>query len=78
MREHKWGRVICIASAMFLVGSPGSLHYVASKGGVIGFVRSLATEVGIDGVTVNAIAPGLIDRQARARASTTRSAYSTW
>ncbi|MEO8908332.1 MAG: SDR family NAD(P)-dependent oxidoreductase [Microbacteriaceae bacterium] len=59
MREQKWGRVICIASAMFHAGSPGSLHYVASKGGIIGVVRSLATEVGVDGVTVNAIAPGL-------------------
>lgn len=59
MREQKWGRIICIASAMFHVGSPMSLHYVASKGGIIGVVRSLATEVGVDGVTVNAIAPGL-------------------
>ena len=50
--------VICIASAMFHAGSPMSLHYVASKGGIIGLVRSLATEVGVDGVTVNAIAPG--------------------
>jgi NAD(P)-dependent dehydrogenase (short-subunit alcohol dehydrogenase family) len=59
MREQRWGRVVCIASAMFHAGSPGSLHYVASKGGIIGFVRALAAEVGVDGVTVNAIAPGL-------------------
>lgn len=59
MREQKWGRILCIASAMFHAGSPGSLHYVASKGGIIGFVRALAAEVGVDGVTVNAIAPGL-------------------
>ena len=45
---------------MFHTGAPMSLHYVASKGGMIGLVRSLATEVGVDGVTVNAIAPGLI------------------
>lgn len=60
MREQGWGRVIGIASAMFHKGSPMSLHYVASKGGLIGLVRSLASEVGADGVTVNAIAPGLI------------------
>jgi NAD(P)-dependent dehydrogenase (short-subunit alcohol dehydrogenase family) len=59
MRDQGWGRVVCIASAMFHAGSPGSLHYVASKGGIIGFVRALAAEVGADGVTVNAIAPGL-------------------
>jgi NAD(P)-dependent dehydrogenase (short-subunit alcohol dehydrogenase family) len=60
MREQSWGRVVGIASGMFHAGAPGSLHYVASKGGIIGFVRALAAEVGVDGVTVNAIAPGLI------------------
>lgn len=60
MREQKWGRIVGIASGMFHMGAPGSLHYVASKGGVIGFVRALAPEVGADGVTVNAIAPGFI------------------
>ena len=60
MREQGWGRIVGIASGMFHMGAPGSLHYVASKGGVIGFVRALAPEVGPDGVTVNAIAPGLI------------------
>jgi NAD(P)-dependent dehydrogenase (short-subunit alcohol dehydrogenase family) len=61
MREQQWGRIVGISSAMFHAGSPGSLHYVASKGGIIGFIRALAAEVGPDGVTVNAIAPGLID-----------------
>ena len=60
MRHQKWGRIICVASGMFHAGLPGSLHYVASKGGVIGFVRALAAEVGADGITVNAVAPGLI------------------
>jgi NAD(P)-dependent dehydrogenase (short-subunit alcohol dehydrogenase family) len=59
MRERGWGRIIGIASGMFHAGAPGSLHYVASKGGIIGFVRALAAEVGVDGVTVNAISPGL-------------------
>jgi 3-oxoacyl-[acyl-carrier protein] reductase len=60
MRAQGWGRVIGISSAMFHTGAPMALAYVASKGGLIGLVRSLATEVGADGVTVNAIAPGLI------------------
>lgn len=60
MRERGWGRIVGIASGMFHAGAPGSLHYVASKGGIIGFVRALAAEVGGDGVTVNALAPGLI------------------
>jgi NAD(P)-dependent dehydrogenase (short-subunit alcohol dehydrogenase family) len=60
MREQGWGRVIGISTAMFNTGAPMALAYVASKGGLVGLVRSLATEVGADGVTVNAIAPGLI------------------
>ncbi len=60
MREQKWGRIVGIATGMFHAGAPGSLHYVASKGGIIGFVRALAPEVGPDGITVNAISPGLI------------------
>ncbi len=60
MRSQGWGRIVGIASGMFHAGAPGSLHYVVSKAGIIGFVRSLAAEVGADGVTVNAIAPGLI------------------
>jgi NAD(P)-dependent dehydrogenase (short-subunit alcohol dehydrogenase family) len=60
MREAGWGRVVCISTGMFHQGSPGASHYVASKGAVIGFVRSVASEVGDDGVTVNAIAPGLV------------------
>jgi NAD(P)-dependent dehydrogenase (short-subunit alcohol dehydrogenase family) len=61
MRGRGWGRVICIASGTFHLGSPNQPHYVASKGGIIGFVRALAADVGADGVTVNAIAPGLIE-----------------
>ncbi len=48
-----------MASNTFHAGTPGLSHYVASKGGIIGFIRSLAAEVGEDGVTVNAIAPSL-------------------
>jgi NAD(P)-dependent dehydrogenase (short-subunit alcohol dehydrogenase family) len=60
MQEQGWGRVICIASTTFHAGTPGMSHYVASKGGLIGFLRSLAAEVGESGVTVNALAPSLV------------------
>jgi 3-oxoacyl-[acyl-carrier protein] reductase len=60
MRERGWGRIIGVASATFQTGAPGMAHYVASKGGVIGFIRAVATEVGGDGITANAIAPGFI------------------
>ena len=60
MREAGWGRIVVTASTVFHDGTPGLVHYVASKGGVIGFVRGLAGEIGEDGVTINAIAPSLV------------------
>ncbi len=52
------GRIINIASATVFSGSPHWMHYVASKGAVIGMTRVMAREVGAAGITVNAIAPG--------------------
>lgn len=57
MRARHWGRIINISSNTFFIGLPNMTHYIASKGAVIGLSRSLAAEVGIDGVTVNCIAP---------------------
>ena len=58
MRERRWGRVVNATSATFGMVVPNATHYVAAKMGVIGFTRALASEVGEEGVTVNAIAPG--------------------
>jgi NAD(P)-dependent dehydrogenase (short-subunit alcohol dehydrogenase family) len=54
-----WGRIINFGSASIYGGVEGQTHYVAAKAGVVGFSRSLAREVGRDGITVNMIAPGL-------------------
>lgn len=62
MRAHGIkGRVINIASNTFFAGTPNMAAYVASKGGVIGFTRAAATELGKYGITVNALSPGLVE-----------------
>ena len=52
------GRIINLASGAPLKGVPNMLHYVSSKGAMIAFTRALAREVGVHGITVNALAPG--------------------
>jgi 3-oxoacyl-[acyl-carrier protein] reductase len=61
MRRHKWGRFINISSNSIGLVAPGLSHYMASKMGVIGFVRGLANDVAADGITVNAILPALTE-----------------
>lgn len=61
MMKAKGGRIINIASVVGSTGNPGQANYCAAKAGMIGFTKSLAREVGIRGITVNAVAPGFID-----------------
>ncbi len=58
MRRAQWGRIINISSGAVPLGRPGYLHYIASKSALIGMSRSMARELGADGITVNAILPG--------------------
>lgn len=61
MTKARKGRIISIASVVGLMGNAGQTNYAAAKAGILGFTRSLAREVGVRGITVNAVAPGFID-----------------
>jgi len=59
MRERGDGRIVMITSSSYFAPPPAMAHYIATKGALTGLVRGLATELGPDGITVNAVAPGL-------------------
>ena len=62
MIANKYGRIINITSVIGLQGKAGFSEYAASKGGSIAFVKSLAQELGCYGITVNGVAPGIVQR----------------
>jgi 2-hydroxycyclohexanecarboxyl-CoA dehydrogenase len=61
MLERRSGRIITISSELALAGGDGDAHYVAAKGALIGFTKSLAVEIADRGVRVNSVAPGPTD-----------------
>jgi len=60
MLKKKAGRIISITSVVGATGNAGQTNYAAAKAGIMGFTKSLAREVGVRGITVNAVAPGFI------------------
>ncbi|HEY5250893.1 MAG TPA: 3-oxoacyl-ACP reductase FabG [Acidimicrobiales bacterium] len=60
VRAHG-GRIVIVSSVVGFLGSPGQVNYGASKAGLVGLARSLAREVGSRGITVNVVAPGMVD-----------------
>ncbi len=64
MRDQGYGKIINIASEVFFTGSHGFIHYVTSKGGLIGMTRALAVELGPHGIRINCVAPGFTDTEA--------------
>ncbi|AMJ59998.1 SDR family NAD(P)-dependent oxidoreductase [Bosea sp. PAMC 26642] len=61
MRQKGWGRFVNISSNSIGIAIPGMSHYMATKMGVLGFVRGLANDVAENGITVNAILPSLVN-----------------
>jgi 3-oxoacyl-[acyl-carrier protein] reductase len=61
MMKARWGRIINIASVVARAGQAGQANYAASKAGLIGFSKSLAKEIASRNITVNVVAPGLIE-----------------
>jgi 2-hydroxycyclohexanecarboxyl-CoA dehydrogenase len=69
MLEAGWGRMVTISSSSAQAGAPRMAHYVAAKAGVIGLTRALALELARKGITVNVVAPGMIDTPMLRRAA---------
>jgi 3-oxoacyl-[acyl-carrier protein] reductase len=61
MMKRRWGRIISITSVVGTTGNPGQVNYAASKAGLTGMSKALAQEVASRAITVNCVAPGLIE-----------------
>lgn len=61
MLRARWGRIVAVSSAVALRGNPGQAAYASSKSGLLGLTKTLAREYGRRGITVNAVAPGLVE-----------------
>jgi 3-oxoacyl-[acyl-carrier protein] reductase len=63
MLHKSWGRIVNVVSVSGIAGHPGQANYSAAKGGLIAFTKALALEFATRGITVNAVAPGLVDTE---------------
>ncbi len=61
MLRARWGRIVNMSSAVAIRGNAGQTAYAASKTALVGLTKALAREVGVKGITVNAVCPGLVD-----------------
>ena len=63
LKQKSGGRIVNIASVAGIYGNSGQANYAAAKGGVIAFTRTMAKELGSRNITVNAVAPGMIETE---------------
>jgi 3-oxoacyl-[acyl-carrier protein] reductase len=78
MLKQRYGRIVSVTSIVGLAGNAGQANYAASKAGIVGFTKSVAREVAGRGITLNAVAPGLIETEmTAAMAEKARAAFAT-